>query len=48
MDNHQIRLFLSLVAILLLTSCTDDKNPVQQYGNRIKDLTKAPRSLTPK
>jgi hypothetical protein len=36
---------LLFVSFLVLTSCSDDKNPVQQYGNTMTQSYKSARKL---
>ncbi len=38
-------LFIILAAVALLVSCTDDKNPVQQYGNTMVQSLKSAKKL---
>lgn len=50
MEYYQIRSFWLIAAffLLTLTSCSDDKNPVQQYGNTMTQAHKSARTLDSK
>jgi hypothetical protein len=48
MHHCQIQSFLSIAAFLLLTSCSDDTNPVQQYGSGMTEAHKSARRLDSK
>lgn len=38
-------MFIILAALAVLVSCTDDKNPVQQYGNTMVQSLKSAKKL---